>query len=532
VRIRDSFLLFKFFKLIILSTLFISINSYAEPIAEAFKFYKMGEYQTALKTLNKKMTSRKKLATREYLKGVIYNKLQSYDKSIPHFKRAIKLKSKAKDLYYEMGQALYATNALEDARIAFRKSYRAGFKKTSSLYYMAHVSQVLEKHKDAKNIFTQILKEEKEDFNILQISRFQLAESLLAMATTKNQTERLIADYILPQMEKAIEVDPKSNTASDIRDRIKELQKQYGLDPNIMKNGKNLPEKRWSINFSQDIKYDNNITQSTDLPTSQATQKDSYIFNTELGTNYQYNPNNRFILTPNFRVSNKEHSDRNNSTVFKNDSLSLFYGLKNSFEHTLFKQQASLMLDLDFNYISRDRNSKKSKEFYARSWTVSFGEKFKLSTLGSTTIKFKYKDYQGYLNNLNNKTKTVSINHTLITSSRNIFIFFYQSDFIDNYNDPTSSTDNHLFRTDYLYPNILKGHTLNLAMSVSFLDTKAKQATRGTEKTYTPMFKWTRNVNKYLSTNISYEYTKNRSKDAASFNYTKHVTTFEVSASF
>ena len=72
MRIRDSFLLFKFFKLIILSTLFISINSYAEPIAEAFKFYKMGEYQTALKSLSKKITSRKKLATREYLKGVIH----------------------------------------------------------------------------------------------------------------------------------------------------------------------------------------------------------------------------------------------------------------------------------------------------------------------------------------------------------------------------------------------------------------------------------------------------------------------------
>lgn len=524
VKLRDLFIL-------ILFTL-TTTSIYADALSDAFKNYSTGEYRTALKILETKRIAKKDRAAKEYLKGVINNKLQQFDKAIPHFQKAIRYKSKAKDLFYEYGQALYAANSLDDARVAFRKSYRRGFKKASSLYYMAHISQLLEEHKKAKDIFSRIIKEEKEDFNLLQISRFQIAESLLAMATSKKETERLVADYVIPQMNKAIEVDEKSRTAKDIKGRIKELQKQYGLDPNIMKNGRNLPEQRWSVGFTQEVKYDNNITQSTDLPTSQASQKDSYIYNTTVNGSYLFNPNNKFTVKPNFRIANKKHSDRNSSTVFKNDSLTIDYGVGNTFEHTLFNRQANAILDLDFSYISRDRNSIKEKEYYARSWTLTMGEKFRLAALGSTTLKVKYKDYTGYLNNLNNKTGTVSVSHTFITKSRKLWIFFLQGDFIDTYNDRPSATNNYLFRTDFLWPNIIKRNTLNLALSVSLLDTKRNYATRGMEKTITPSIKWTRNLNKYVSTNLSYEYTKNDSKDEGSYKYTKHVTSFDLSVSF
>ncbi|MCP4913172.1 MAG: tetratricopeptide repeat protein [Oligoflexia bacterium] len=524
MKLRDLFIL-------ILFTL-TTTSIYADALSDAFKNYSIGEYRTALKILETKRIAKKDRAAKEYLKGIINNKLQQFDKAIPHFQRAIKYKSKAKDLFYEFGQALYAANSLDDARIAFRKSYRRGFKKASSLYYMAHISQLLEEHKQAKDIFSRIIKEEKEDFNLLQISRFQLAESLLAMATSKKETERLVADYVIPQMNKAIEVDKKSRTAKDIKSRIKELQKQYGLDPNIMKNGKNLPEQRWSVGFTQEIEFDNNITQSTDLPTSQASQKDSYIYNTTVNGSYLFNPNNKFTVKPNFRIANKKHSDRNSSTVFKNDSLTIDYGVGNTFEHTLFNRQANAILDLDFSYISRDRNSIKEKEYYARSWTLTLGENLKFTDLGNTTFKIQYKDYKGYIDSLNNKTGSFSISHSFITNGTRLWILFFQSDFIDNYNDRISSTNSYLFRGDYLWINILKDHTLSFGLAITLLDTKRNYATRGMEKTITPSVTWTRNLNKYVSTNLSYEYTKNDSKDEGSYKYTKHVTSFDLSVSF
>ena len=77
-------------------------------------------------------------------------------------------------------------------------------------------------------------------------------------------------------MKKALEELPRSALAKDISDRIRELERQYNLDPNIMRNGRPLPEKRWSLGFSQELRHDRNITLGTDVPSSAATQKESF----------------------------------------------------------------------------------------------------------------------------------------------------------------------------------------------------------------------------------------------------------------
>lgn len=520
---------------VVLFSLFLSKNLYSNQdnqFVEALAKFKLGEYQSSLTILNNIKTSQSKSAAVYYLKGLCYNKTQAFDQSILNFEKAIKLRHSAKDIYYEYGQALYANSDLEEAKKVFLKSALLNFKPTTSYYYVAYINQLLEQHKEAKNYYAKVIQLEKDDKDLIQVARFQLVDSLLAMAEEKNKTKELVEKYIIKQLDEAIEESPKSSLVKDIKKRKQEIQRQYGLDPNLMINGKTLPEKRWSISFDQDLSYDNNVTQSTDLPSSQATQKDSFIFNSNLNVENVFNPNNYFILTPSLGLKKTKHSDEVNSAVYQNDSVTISPSLSTSYEHKAFGEQASLSFNIDLSQIRRDRNSKQELEHYARTYTFSLGEKFKFFSIGKTGFKIKYKQYTGWQAKLHNRTGSFSVDQLFITPNKKVVIFFAQADFIDNYNDRVSSTNSYLFRGDYIHSNIFENYTLMAGLSTTFLDTKKKNPTRGTEMTFTPSLKISKSINNNLKSTFGYEYTKNYSDDKSSFFYSKHVTTFNLKVSF
>jgi tetratricopeptide (TPR) repeat protein len=467
-----------------------------DPMSSALKNFKTGRYNGCVEELAKIQSGTKAfLGTRYYLEGLCHNKIQQFDDAVIAFERAIRLGNQTEDIYYELGQALYAANELEKSSKSFEKSYLTKYKIGSSLYYMAHIHQLLEDHRQAKKIFERILNEEKEDKSILQAARFQMAESMIAMLEERDSDKkRIVSDYILPQYQQAADELPTSSAFADITKRIQEIKRQYGLDPNIMKNGRTLPEKRWSVGFSQEIKYDNNITLATDLPTVQATQKDSYIYDTQLTAKYTANFFGRIITAPDIRIKSTTHADRETSEVYKNDSYNITPALKNSFEHTLFGERASFLFEIDYSYIGRDTLANKEKNFYSRATTYTFGEKFKFFSKGDTTLKIKSKDYYGYLPSLDNKTFSLSADQVLSLSGGHLAILLFSYDDVDVYNSPRSSTRSYLFRTDYIIPNAFAGWMLNLAMSVTMLDTLIQKPTRGVEKTYTPSVKITKNA--------------------------------------
>ena len=76
--------------------------------------------------------------------------MKRYDLAIKRFK-FIKSKSfTPREFFFEFGQANYATNNLEEARKAFQTSARQNFQKSSSLYYSAYISQIMEDYPEAE----------------------------------------------------------------------------------------------------------------------------------------------------------------------------------------------------------------------------------------------------------------------------------------------------------------------------------------------------------------------------------------------
>lgn len=509
-----------------------ALHAASSDFANFYVHFKSGAYVQALDTLKRmNPADSKSQALKEYLWAISLSRLQRFDEALPHFENALRGKVEAEDVYYEFGQALYAANELERARIAFKKSYNNGFKRPTSLYYMGFISQVLEEYPTSITYFEQILTDKEADTRSTQVAMFQKNESMLSLHKSKNGGADYVEKTIIPNLETAKKFDSSSPTTGDIDARIKEIQKEFGLDPTKYRNGKKIPDKGVSGYVSQEVKYDNNITNSNGQPTVDTTNKDSFVFTTKAQMGADIVLDRRYTVSPDMQLTLTQHSDRDTAVVYTNDSFEYNPSVKFGYEHTVTSNPATLSYKIDFKHKEQDVNKNKDKIFHSRSWTHTVGEKFKFFSAGDTGFKIKYKTYRSYSTLLDNNVKGFSLDQLIITKKGHILLLLLSYDDTDNFNAQTNSTATTLARADFLMPNIIPTYTLHMAMSVSFLDTKQQKSTRGTEVTYSPMLKVQKKLSSNLKISVDYTYTKNTSQ-SASREYTKHVTSMLLRYSF
>jgi tetratricopeptide (TPR) repeat protein len=518
---------------LILGPLLVSNNIKATDLSQVYKNFKGGEYENVISLLNQSKNKDKKfLATKYYLQGISYARLQDFDQAITNFTKAIRNGSTASDIYYELGQALYAQNELEQSRKSFFRSAKNGYQASQSNYYIGHISQLLDEHKNAKKYFSKILKDKSTSENLMQVARFQMAESLLHLARKKDDIPKYVKKYILPQMNKAYKLNEKSATGKDIYKRIKEIEREFGLDPNLLINGKRIPSKRISASFTQSFSYDNNFTLSNDLPGNQQSQRDTYIFDTTLRASYKHVLKRRYIITPSLKIENVVHGDRESDTVYSADEYTISPAVDIRFAHKLFQKPAEFILDIEHEYKAKDREAKKDRILNNRTNRVTIGEKFKYFKFGDSTVKFGKDYFRAYDEVLDYDKSSFSYDQLIIWKDK-IFVALIQRDITSYVTSIENDTASNLLRVDYIHPNLFPKTSFNFGLSNTWLsyDDVTKATERGTETTLTSTFKLTRNLNNYVSADLDYTYTKN-SSELESSNYTKHVTKIEISLSY
>lgn len=510
-----------------------SSNAFANTQEEFYKNFKAGQYPKALEALNNIKDST--LGTRPYLLGLTYSKMQEYDKAAANFEIAIREKNTNSDLYYEYGQALYAGNELKKAREAFRNSAKNKFNRPASLYYVAHISQILEEHEVAKEYFIMAIKDKESDAKMKQIAQFQLGETLLLIAREKSaQPEdlyRRVEKYILPMMNSAYNLDKRSSLAADINTRISEVMVEFNLDPNLLANGRRINPKRYNAYVSQKIRYDDNISLVNEENNVQQTKKASFIFESEAYGSYDFIINKRYIISPEARLTYTQHSDRTESEVYQNDSFVMNIALKNKYEHKLRELPASFIFDIDYSKTNKDWQAQKKKEFYAKSTTFTFGENFSYFDFGDTTFKIKRKNYVGASETISNHTTAISADQTIFLPIQHLIVAMFEADFIDNFNNAATNTNTFLFRLDYIIPEIRPTYTLGLALATTMTDTLDQRTTRGTEVSWNPSVDLAKDLSDKSKISINYDFTKSSSNDP-NYAYTKSVFTTEYRYSF
>ncbi|MDO9184202.1 MAG: tetratricopeptide repeat protein [Bacteriovorax sp.] len=511
-----------------------NLNAQSISLTEFNQFFKSAQYTKALSILEKSDSKDFPNGQSFYFEGICHAKLQEYDKAIKSFEKAIKEKNTSLDLQYEYGQALYAANELKAARNAFKESIHNKFNVPASTYYVAHISQILEEYIEAKDGYTEIIKNKDSDVKLKQVARFQLAETLLLIMRDKikgkEEQEKSVAKYIIPMMKEASNTDKGTQLSFEIDQRLNEIQKEFNLDPNLLINGRRISAKRYSGYLTQKIKFDDNISLTNEINNIQQSKQESFIYESEAYAKYDFLLKKKFIMSPEARVNFIKHSNQDSADVYQNDALSINLNLKNKYEHLINAKPASFLFDIELSNTKKDWNQKHQREAYANTTTFGVGEAFSYFNAGDTTFKFKYKDFAA-------KTETLS-SHTLILSGdqtvsvgQSLIIALIEADFINNYNNTTNNTNTYLARVDYLIPDIFPKYTLGLAVSATITDTEAQMTTRGTEFTFNPSIDLSKALNDNMKITLNYDYSSNKSK-LSSYDYNKHVITSEFRYSF
>lgn len=518
-----------------IALLFLSSNVEASSLEEFYKYFKSGQYPKALSALESIDAKENSLSSKAYLSGLSYSRMQEFDKARAQFEIAIREKNDSSDLYYEFGQALYAANELKKSREAFKVSAEKKFNRPASLYYVAHISQILEEYEVAKNNYTLVIKDKSSDLKMKQIAQFQLGETLLSIAREKSSRpedlNRRVEKFILPMMTNAHKIDKGSPLATEINQRIAELMTEFHLDPNMLINGRRVSPKRYSGYASQKIRFDDNISLTNEENNVQQSKKESYIFESEAYGKYDFILKKRYIISPEARVTYTQHTDQSTPEVYQNDSFVMNFALKNKYEHKVKDLPASFIFDIDYSRTLKDWQAKKKKEFYSKATTFTIGESFSYFSFGDTTVKLKRKNYVGANQAISNHTTSISADQTVFLPIQHLIVGLFSADFIDNFNNTSSNTDTYLFRVDYIIPEVMPQYTLGLAMATTITDTLDQSSTRGTETSWNPSIDIAKDLSEKSKISLNYDYTKSKSKDS-NYSYDKSVFTTEYRFSF
>jgi tetratricopeptide (TPR) repeat protein len=511
-----------FFVLSLFFNLSLANANYKEKLAEIYLHYSKAEYQEALKKLKGVKGVKEIQGLVHYWNGKVYSKTQEFDKADIEFKKAVQKKAKIKDLYYSYGQALYASQELEKSRKYFLASAKNKFKPGASYYYSGIISQLLEEHKKAKKYYKKIVKLKEDKEGVKKPSLFQIAnlnyERVLKLKN-KAKVKNLVVKVILPQMVKARDFKKENALTATIKNRINSLKRKHRIGiAERMSNGRRIPRSPWTTNLTIGVKNDTNILSTTnDDPSGVAS---GYTDFSGL-LKYQANAQKTFSFIPGLSLSTKRHLKRDNSSIYKNDNLSIDPSLAVIWEQKAFNSMAKTMLNIDYNYIMQDPNAQSKLEYYSNHLVFSIGQEFRPFSMGDTTLKFKYKDKKAYTSSLENKTTTISLSQRIKFGKSSSMGLTFNADFNVYKASPTSDTNDYKTTLDFGLPKKFFG-SFTLSPSYSFtLTDNVFNATKGKETTHDPSLKIKRRW-KNLDANLNYAFTKKTSEDEGS-SYSKHV---------
>ncbi|MBF0312708.1 MAG: tetratricopeptide repeat protein [Oligoflexia bacterium] len=504
-------------------------------LAKVLVDYKKGAYGEVVKYIKEKNQGplpKELMATLNYFEGLSFNKLQQFDKSVEAFDRAVAEGVSAPDVYYEQGQALYASQDLQKARKAFALSVKNEYLVPSSYYYIGHITQVLEQYHLALKYYKRISGATPD---VAQAAGFQIAEVILAQAEKRPAPGEIVKDYVIPQYEKAYNVDESSSLAGEIQRKIAELKEKYDLNEFKLVSGRTVSPKSYNVILKESLSYDSNVTTEAESASPKAAHIDSIINKTDLNSKKRFLFKRRVQLTPQLRLTHTRHnSHRANGDIVKNDAYTLQPQFESSVEHKAFGNMASFVFEGDYNHAQKNVFKNGKYHFYSRTYSLGVGEKLRPfgGILGESTLKYKYKLYYGREKSGTTYTHTLSYSQPFNFASKQMLLGFASADFTQAPNNKLNSQNVYTFRGDYIVPEFFFSTILTGALSYTLTDTRRQNRSRGTEQTINPSLSLAKSFAKYWEFTFRYDYTNNVSRNKAANAYHKHVWSTDLQLSF
>lgn len=461
-----------------------------------------------------------------YWKGMSYNRLQEFGLAEVEFKKSLSVGYVPQDLNYELGQALFASEKLSEAKVRFNESFRRSFKTATSLYYMAYISKELGEKENAETLFIDVVKvNDPNENDVRQAAQMQLADMYLEEAESKPDVFRKVENEIIPEYQKAIELSPQSPVATRAQEKIVSLQKKYELVLFQLTNGRPTLIPPYFLRAAQEIALDSNVTFSPTETTIAKSKQSSLFSKTEFLGRYTFYHKNYFSYAPEIRFNNTYYFNRVKE-IYRNDNYLLSPSLRTAYEHTLFGNPASHLFDFDFTHAERDVNEKQKLEFSFRSYTFMAGEKFKFFSTGETILRTKLRIFQSYLSP--SDSKTVSFVGEQLLALKSFTMMFYSSLDFTRVEADVFDTNALTLRGDLLLPKYKDWFTPSVGLGLTVTDPINDRSARGLETLLSPSVRLNRQLKKNWRLNSRFEYYRNNSKDKANFDYKRHLVGVEL----
>lgn len=498
----------------------------------AVDLFAQGKYQSTVEELKSieakegKSGSKQTLGLIHYWKGICYNRLQDFAESISSFDKSLQLEYAPVDIHYEYGQALFAAEKLADARIQFRESLKRKFKRGVSLYYIGYISKEMGERKKAFTFLKSIEKlDESESKEVKQAAEMQIGDIYLEQVEKRSDAFKSVESTVIPQYQKAMDIEPESSLAPVIQEKIVKLQRKYDLILFKLRNGRPTLSPPYFVRVAQEFGNDSNVTFSpADTTISKSKQASGYSKTDFIGR-YTFYHKDFFSIAPEFRFNNTYYFNRV-PEIYRNDNYLMAPAIRTAYEHELWKKPASFLVDYDYNEARRDVQAKKKLEFSSRSHTFMIGERFNFFESGESIIRLRHRMLESYLSA--SDSKLTSIVFEQIKSMKvNTLLFYFSYDRMRVDND-AFDTNAFTFRTDVIFARIRDWFTPSLGLALTSTDPINDRSNRGRELLFNPSGRISKTFKKNWRANLKADYQKNQSKDKENFAYTKTIYAFEL----
>ncbi|MCO4754834.1 MAG: hypothetical protein KC478_10155 [Bacteriovoracaceae bacterium] len=458
---------------------FSSTNNTQKVLEKIYLTYEQGEYEKALKYLDKvsqNFENHKKSKSDlrgfiSYWQGLCHLRLNEFEQGIDKLRIAIKENHKASDLFYEYGQALYASLKLKKARLAFKKSVQARYKMAVSMYYIGFISQELGDLKTAASFYNAIEKlplDEKKE--VVQAARMQLAQIYMDQIKKKGMGAAAVEEYVLPLYRKALKWDEDSALAKEIKSKIEKIQRRYDLILFKLRNGRPTARPPYFLKTSLKYSYDDNVN-AVDRDSKQSLEEKEYssaLANVGAFGRYTFYPNSAFSLTPQFNFGYTKYlSDE--PVITQNDNYFFTTSLQTTFEHFFKEAPATTYLDLDYTYNANDADQNDKLEKTDTTLSLTLSEQLNIWANNPSTFRVKYS--QTNAEEVSDERSSIGLVYEQAILAFNSIFYLYSSYEQFKYTEETSEDNNGItLRVDALMPDFYGLFNPNLYASTYMAD--------------------------------------------------------------
>lgn len=482
----------------------------AGKLKQALILYSAGKYRDTLAQLASIRSQGEIAATVAYWRGLCHFKLNEFTKATQFLEEARSQGANASDLDYSLGQAYYASQRLEPATLAFRRSKRRGYKPATSTYYLAFIAQTLERDHEANELYAELANASEDPDKVKQAALFQMAEIRYELAKKikgRVKRERALEEIIIPAFEKARDEESDTPSYKEASARITEIEELLA---------KSRPPKFLTFRGTFQFGYDSNVISKADESVLAVSDQDSFVFKPTLRGNFNHQLSEKFSLLGGLRFAGKLHSRRSTPEVYKNDNFTLEPALTLERMHTLFNKKGTWYLTAEYNYQVQDYNRKHGFDYYSRSLNIELGERADFFETGQTDIKAKLKFYENYNPSSNSLQPGIDLNQKFNLGPSRISTTLA----VDWLYARAAIDDTITYKFNNRYPwDIDKRWNLTPKLNFSVTDTKARRAQRGFEQKINPGLTLRRSLRNGATLRFIYDFTRNLSKDRRNQQY-------------